>query len=170
MSDSATRTVNRETTENFSFLLAIALTIGAIAAFTLSVRAGGLEVTQAYAPKSIGAGKAGAVYFTIVNGTESSDRLMSASTAAARKAEVHNHINDAGVMKMRKVDSVEIAAGGHVMFEPGGYHLMLFGLETPLEDGTDIEVTLQFEKAGAVKVVAPVKPLDYKPHGHSHTQ
>ena len=149
------------------FVLAIALTVGAVVAFTLTVRAGGLEVGQAYAPVSIGAGKTGAIYFKIVNETETPDRLVSALTPVARKAEIHNHLMQDGVMKMRKVDGLEIAAGASVMFKPGGYHLMLFGLKEPLKEGGSIEVELTFERAGAMTLQVPVKPLSHKMKDHT---
>lgn len=149
------------------FVLAIALTIGAVIAFTMTVRAGSLQVGHAYAPVSIGAGKTGAVYFMIVNETETPDRLISAKTPAARKAEVHNHLMQDGIMKMRKVDGLEIAAGGSVMFKPGGYHLMLFGLTGPLKDGASIEVELTFETAGAMTLQVPIKPLSHKMTDHT---
>lgn len=149
------------------FVLAIALTIGAVIAFSMTVRAGSLQVGHAYAPVSIGAGKTGAVYFVIVNETETPDRLISAKTPAARKAEVHNHLMQDGIMKMRKVDGLEIAPDHRVMFKPGGYHLMLFGLNEPLKEGASIEVELKFEKAGAMTLQVPVKPLSHKMKDHT---
>ena len=154
------------------FVLAIALTIGAVIAYTMTANAGNVEIGHAYAPVSIGAGKTGAVYFIVSNKAGTADRLISASTPAARKAEVHNHLMEDGVMKMRKVDGLEIASGGQVMFKPGGYHLMLFGLEKPLAVGSSIEVELQFENAGKMTLQVPVKPLDHKPLDHkmNHTE
>ncbi len=149
------------------FVLASALTVASVVAFTMTVRAGNLEVEQAYAPASIGAGKTGAIYFMLTNRTETADRLIAASTPAARKAEVHTHLMEDGVMKMRKVDGVEVPAGGHVMFKPGGHHLMLFGLAEPLKEGAEIEVELQFEKAGKMMVKVPVKPFGHKTHSHT---
>ena len=149
------------------FVLAIALTLGAVIAFSMTVRAGSLEIDHAYAPVSIGAGKTGAVYFMIVNETETPDRLISAATPAARKAEIHNHLMQDGIMKMRKVDDLEIDAGGRVMFKPGGYHVMLFGLTEPLKEGGSIELELTFEKAGSMKLQVPVKPLSHKMMDHT---
>ena len=40
--------------------------------------------------------------------------------------------------------------------KPGGYHIMLMGLDAPLKEGDEIELTLTFEKAGDVKVKVPV--------------
>ena len=35
---------------------------------------------------------------------------------------------------------------------PGGYHLMMLDLKHPLKQGDKLPVTLEFEKAGKVKV------------------
>ena len=143
------------------FVMAVALTVGAVLAFTLNVKAGSLHVEKPFATASMGAGKTGAIYFMIMNETATTDRILSASTPAARKAEVHNHIMQDGIMKMRKIDGLEVPAGEHVMFKPGGFHLMLFGLEKPLKVGESIDVELVFEQAGSIKITVPVKP-----HGH----
>ena len=120
-----------------------------------------------FAPSSIGAAKNGAAYFMLSNGSDTADTLLSASTDAARKVEIHNHLMENGVMKMRKVDGLEVPAGGHVMFKPGGYHLMFFGLNKPFEKGDTIKVELTFEKAGKTEVMIPV--IDRKDMPKAHT-
>ena len=157
------------------FLAAIALTIGAIVAFSISGKAGGLQIDQPFAPASIGAGKTGAIYFVLINGTGTDEKLIAASTPAARKAEVHTHLMEDGIMKMRKVDGLEVPAGKHVMFKQGGHHLMLFGLDKPLKEGDTIVVELQFENTGTMSITVPVKPfghkmMDHKSMDHSTSQ
>ncbi|HQV56683.1 MAG TPA: copper chaperone PCu(A)C [Ilumatobacteraceae bacterium] len=58
---------------------------------------------------------------------------------------------------MRKIDSLDIPAGTAVELKPGGYHVMLIGLVKPLVAGSNVELTLTFEKAGDVKVTVPVR-------------
>ena len=60
---------------------------------------------------------------------------------------------------MRRVDAVDVPAGGEAALEPGGDHLMLFGLKSGLETGSGFPLTLLFEKAGAVTVEVRVAPL-----------
>lgn len=60
-------------------------------------------------------------------------------------------------MTMRPVEAIDIPAGETVMLKPGGYHIMLIDLAKPLKVGDKIDLTLKFEKAGEVKVVAEVK-------------
>ena len=67
---------------------------------------------------------------------------------------------DNGVMKMRPVEGgLEIKPGQTVTLKPGGLHVMLVELKHPLEQGKAAEATLQFEKAGTVKVAFPVLAL-----------
>ncbi|MEJ8675318.1 copper chaperone PCu(A)C [Chromobacterium amazonense] len=94
----------------------------------------------------------GSVYLSLENQGKETDKLVSASTPRADTAELHTHVNDNGVMRMRKVDSVELAPGKTVKFAPGSYHVMLMGLKQPLKAGDHFPLTLKFEKAGSVKV------------------
>jgi len=58
---------------------------------------------------------------------------------------------------MRAVDRLEIPAGETVSLEPGGYHIMLLDLASPLEEGSTVELTLTFENAGELVVTAEVR-------------
>lgn len=62
-------------------------------------------------------------------------------------------------MTMRRVEAIDIPAGGEAALEPGGDHLMLFGLEPGLKTGGSFPLTLLFETAGAVTVEVRVAPL-----------
>jgi len=109
----------------------------------------------------------GAAYVTLMNMGDAADKLVSVSTPAAARAELHTHIMDGGVAKMRKVEAVEIPAGGQTVFEPGGLHIMLFGLTEPLVEGRSYPLTLGFERAGEVEV----KVMIMEPEGGgSHMQ
>lgn len=94
----------------------------------------------------------GAAYFVVHNNGKSEDRLLGAQTPRAEKAELHSHVHLGEVMRMHRIDSLGIPAGGAVTFAPGGNHLMLFGLKQPLVAGERFALTLEFEKAGKVEV------------------
>ncbi|AUH53709.1 hypothetical protein CXB49_19765 [Chromobacterium sp. ATCC 53434] len=110
----------------------------------------------------------GGVYLSLENQGKGADRLVSASTPRAASAELHTHVNDNGVMRMRKVEGgVEIAPGQTVKFAPGSYHVMLVGLKQPLKAGDRFPLTLNFEKAGSIVVDVVVQ--DGMPaESHSH--
>lgn len=99
----------------------------------------------------------GAAYFIVQNHGKEADRLLGADTDRAASAEVHQHVEKDGMMKMVKVEGVDIPAGGKIVFAPGQYHLMLFGLKKPLADGERFPLTLHFQKAGDVKVEVAVQ-------------
>lgn len=61
-----------------------------------------------------------------------------------------------GEMEMVEVGRIDLPAGETVALEPGGYHIMLLDVEEPLEAGDEIEVTLEFEKAGSTTITVPV--------------
>lgn len=72
---------------------------------------------------------------------------------------------DGAVMRMRKVDRLEIGAGQEVRLGPGGLHLMFFGVGEPFAEGQSIPVHLVFETAGAMDVTLPVQR---SPIRHAH--
>jgi len=99
----------------------------------------------------------GAAYFRIENRGQASDRLVSAHSPVADRAEFHTHEMDGGVMKMHRVDSVEVPAQGEVAFKPGGLHVMLLGLKKPLVAGERFPLALGFEEAGTIEVSVEIK-------------
>lgn len=118
-----------------------------------------------------------AAYFIVHNKGASADRLVSVETPAAGKAEIHEHIDQNGLMKMQQVQSVTVPTGGEATFAPMAYHVMLFNLKQPLKDGERFPLTLTFEKAGpvivqvAVQKNAPTAEHDMSKHDmseHSH--
>ena len=70
--------------------------------------------------------------------------LVSASTDICKVVELHKMETVNEMMRMKKVDQVVVPANGQAEFKPGGYHLMIIGLNRPLKEGEDIEVKLQF--------------------------
>ena len=99
----------------------------------------------------------GAAYFRVENGGGESDRIVAARTEIADTVEIHTHEMDGGMMKMRRVESVEVPAGGEARFKPHGLHLMLFGLKEPLAGGRSYGLTVVFEKAGELDVSVEVR-------------
>lgn len=84
--------------------------------------------------------------YAILTNAGGADRLIGAFTEAADRIEIHQNSMADGVMRMRRVEAVDIPAGGEARLEQGGYHLMIFGLEA-VEAGDAVSVTLDFETA-----------------------
>lgn len=98
--------------------------------------------------------KTGAGFMTITNTGKMADRLLSVTTAASTRSDLHGTINQGGVMQMRaQAGGVPIPASGKVVFAPGGLHVMFIGLKAAIAPGQMITARLTFEKAGSVDVV-----------------
>lgn len=121
-------------------------------------KVGGLEVLDGFLRATPGSMPTGVGYVTI-RSTGASDRLLAFETPACTRPELHTHVNDNGIMRMRKVEAIDVPAGGEVRLESGGLHLMLIDLVGPLTEGDAVPMRLIFETAGAVDVTLPVKKL-----------
>ena len=128
---------------------------------------GGLSIEEAWARESPPGSPNGVVYFTVEN-SGAEDQLIGIGVPAeiADRAELHTHRQEEGMMKMEKVDAVEIPEGGHAMFKPHGDHVMLIGLKQLLKEGETFTLELRFENGGTINVDVPV--LKEAPSSHSH--
>jgi copper(I)-binding protein len=122
------------------------------------VRAGALVIEAPWARATAPGAAVGAGYLVIRNTGTSADRLVGASTPAAAMVEIHETRMTDGEMQMRPVEALEIPPGGSVRLQPGGLHLMLMDLGTPLVTGARVPLTLQFADAGEVRVEMAVAP------------
>ena len=122
------------------------------------VKAGDLLITQAWSRATPGGAKVAGGYLTIENKGATADRLIGGSGDVAGRIEVHEMATSNGVMTMRALDNgLVIEPGKTVKLAPGGYHLMMFDLKSPLKQGDKLPVTLEFEKAGKVKLTLDVQ-------------
>lgn len=116
-----------------------------------------MVINDPYARASRPGAPTGAAFFTIQNTGDTGDRLIAAASPVAKMVELHTHIQDGDIMRMRPIEGgIEIPAGETHELARGGDHVMLMGLTETLEDGDEIEVTLTFEEAGEVTLVVPV--------------
>ncbi len=134
-------------------------TIAAALLASFPAFASDISISHAWTKESIGRVPNGAAFFNVENvGPE--DRIIGATSDISDRTELHTHIMEGNVMKMRQVDGVAVPAHGAVAFKPGSYHVMFLGLHDPLKAGEHIKFTLEFEKAGNIPVEAEVVTLD----------
>lgn len=135
----------------------------------------GLTIEKPWSRATPPTARTGAVFLTVNNRGTSADRLLSAASEAAESVELHTHLHEGSIMRMRKVDDIAIPAGKATVLAPGGLHVMLIGLRTPLKQGGQVELTLTFEQAGRIAVKAPILgvgalgpegPRGHGGHGH----
>jgi periplasmic copper chaperone A len=133
----------------------LAFAAGLVAASAALAQPTQLDVANAWAGATPGKAENGAAYVTITSPT--ADRLVSANTPVAKKAELHTMSMQGMVMKMRPITGLDIPAGQPVTLKPGGEHIMLMGLDQPLHEGQSFPLTLDFEKAGPRTVTVTVE-------------
>jgi len=114
----------------------------------------------------------------VTNNHDKACAIIGGATEIAARLEVHQQLMNDGMMRMRPVTEVTVAAGETLLLQPGGFHLMLLDVEAPLVPGETHKMSLQTKDCGAIEVTAEVRSLFKKPtpaakahdhsmHGHS---
>ena len=104
-------------------------------------------------------------FMVIHNNGDKDIKVLKADNPASRLTELHTHLNEGGVMKMRPVPAIEIKAKGEAVLQPGGLHVMLIDLKAPLKEGDVVPITLGFDDGSSKKVDARVQnPMDHMHH------
>jgi periplasmic copper chaperone A len=112
-------------------------------------------VEGAYARPALKSQLNSILYMQIANhGSDAA--LVSASTDATKIVELHTHVNDNGLMRMRRIDKIDLPAGGKVLLKPGGMHVMFIGLNRDLKIGDSVDITLEFSDGSKKSITAPV--------------
>jgi len=114
-------------------------------------------------PAAAGARAVGC-YVTLQSAAE--DRLVGAESRTGQRVEIHTMTMDGGVMRMRQLeDGLPLPAGETTVLKPGADHLMLIGPTAALDEGGEVTLTLNFEKAPQAIVTAEIRSA---PHGMDH--
>ncbi|MEO5809284.1 MAG: copper chaperone PCu(A)C [Sphingomicrobium sp.] len=118
-----------------------------------------LRLSDGWARATAPGQSSGAAYLTIDNRGERDDRLVTVATTRAATATIHQSTAAGGIMRMRMLATLPVAAGERLTLSPGGTHIMLAPLTAPLKPGETLELTMRFEHGGErripVTVVAP---------------
>ncbi|MFJ1756618.1 copper chaperone PCu(A)C [Kitasatospora sp. NPDC088134] len=117
-----------------------------------------LTVADPYIPLPATPGGMGAGYLTVRN-EGGADRLVGVSSPAAGSVTLHRSTETT----MEEVGAMEVPAKGVLDLARGGAHLMIMDWAKQPALGDELELDLQFAKAGRVVVKVPVKPLTYRP-------
>jgi copper(I)-binding protein len=120
-------------------------------------RAGDVAVVAPWARASAGRTATGVVYVGLSNLGDESEQLISVATPVAAEAAVHETSREHGMMSMRPLKSVELPANEIIRLEPGGLHIMLTHLSSPLVEGETFPMTLTFRRAGTIGIQVEVR-------------
>lgn len=100
-----------------------------------------------------------AAYFRLENSTDQSWVLNYVHSPLSDRIEVHRHIYEEGMMKMREVKHLSVQPKSNLDFKPGGYHLMLFDLYEPAQAGQEVSFTFEFEGQAPIEVKGQIKRM-----------
>jgi copper(I)-binding protein len=144
--------------------LAASLTVMSFLVQAQEVKKGELTISGQFArfPGAMGGG-----FMTITN-AGAADRLVAASSPVTPTMELHTHVREGDMMRMRKVDAIDVPAKGKVELKPGGFHVMFINVKDVPKVGATVPVTLRFEKAGDVTVNVPVREPGHGGHKGAH--
>ncbi|MBX3040955.1 MAG: copper chaperone PCu(A)C [Bdellovibrionaceae bacterium] len=126
-----------------------------------------LVVTDGFVFLPLKGSNATAGYGILRNQSSEKITLSVVSAEGFKATELHETVEEKGLMKMKKVESFAIEPKGSFELKPGGNHIMLFDALKELRDGETVSVTFQTNK-GPVKVPFKLKPRTETPDPHAH--
>ncbi|NCC27624.1 MAG: copper chaperone PCu(A)C [Gammaproteobacteria bacterium] len=144
-----------------SSLLAAAMTALAFSAYSAEVSIGD-PYARAVPPGQPNS----AVFMSLTNQSGQAQALVGAESRVSEIVELHTHVEEDGMMRMRRIEQIEVPAGETVTLKPGGLHVMLIGLKQTLEPDDAVELTLIFDDGSRVPIQAPVRKIQMQPMQH----
>jgi len=125
----------------------------------VQAQADSLIVSQGWVRESIPGQTTTVAYFQLANEGGHPCELTGFQSSAAARIELHEHRHQNGKMMMRKVDARAVPAGGRLLLEPMGLHLMIMELHSPLKQGDEVELILNAGECGVIRTVLPVRKI-----------
>lgn len=151
------------TMQNFSrqqhFRNALFLLLAFGCAYSITVNAAATENTvtikDAWVRPTNPGQEVGAAYMTFLSTKDTT--LISVESDVTKSVEIHSMTMQNGIMKMRMMNTLPLAAGKPYKLAPGGYHLMLFDLKKPLSVGEQVNFILTFKDKNKVEFKQSIK-------------
>ena len=140
------------------------LTVG----FAGLIHAGNIEVQDAWIREAPPVSKVLAAYMVIKNGTSKDVEVIGASSPNFAKIELHRTVIENGIARMLHQPTLTVPAGGTLVLQPEGPHMMLFNPVKPIQAGEKVPMTLQFASGQSKVVSLDVKKGGGGEHHHHH--
>jgi copper(I)-binding protein len=113
-----------------------------------------LDVSDLECRSPLGSGDVAVGYLTLRS--LRGDRIMSVSSPSAPAVEMHETSIENGISRMKRLESLDLPAGERVAFEPGGRHLMIFGVREIGRNAT-IPITITLESGKTLNLNFPCR-------------
>lgn len=85
--------------------------------------------------------------------------LVKIESQLAASNELHTHITEDGMMKMREVSEIKISANSTTSLKPGSFHMMFMKLKKKLVENESEAVTLVFRSGEKITLDIPIKKI-----------
>ena len=113
-----------------------------------------IAVASAYVPLPTTPGTT--VAYLDIRNNGPADKLISVQTSVGGKVQLRAPVGrHAGILTMRTVPDIPIAANAMTLLNPDSFHLLITGAGT-MHDGKDITLQLTFADAGTITILAMV--------------
>ena len=113
------------------------------------------EIEQAWIRLPASPGRPAAGYFRMQS-SQSQEAISAVSSPDAERIEMHMTETRDGVTRMIRTERAHADNASNLVFEPGGRHLMIFGLRPGIEPGSSVRLDFLFELAPPRSVEARV--------------
>ncbi|MCC5810418.1 MAG: copper chaperone PCu(A)C [Ectothiorhodospiraceae bacterium] len=132
-----------------------------------SAMADTIDVHDAWVREMPAVAQHSAAYMVLENNGEETRELVGGSSPQFGRVEIHESVEEDGVARMVKQESLRIPAGEKVVLEPGGYHVMLMRREVDaLRDGDYVDLELEFDNGARKMLRVPVRKAEAGHGGH----
>ena len=112
-----------------------------------------------------------AAYGSLMNHGSDTVTIVNLTSTTGAEAQMHDVIADSDQRKMVRLNSVDIAPGELLVFEPGGRHIMLLGITDAPKEGSESTLCALSARGTHACTRAPVTrraPGETDPQGYHH--
>lgn len=137
-----------------------ALALASLFSFSVMAnQASALEVENPFVREMPPTAPATGAFMTLINPSDQEIAVVKADSDAAKTVELHTHVNDNGVMRMREIPEITVPPMGQTELKPGGLHVMLIGPTRALKEGDEVTIILTLKDGSETVVKAPVRKI-----------
>lgn len=126
--------------------------------FSLAVTAHAeVDVHDPWIAEAPPAARSLAAFMGLENAGSTPRRLVAVEAPGFDRIELHQSTTEDGTHRMIKQDAIRIPPGGRTELAPGGYHVMLIGVQEPLQAGDTVSMRLIFANDEVRAIEVPVR-------------
>ena len=128
-------------------------------AFSLHAFAKPLEISDAWARRSMSSTGNSVVYMKVSNPNDKQVTILGASAIEfANNVELHTSFTDEkGISRMTLINNIVVPARSTILLEPGGMHIMLLGLKKKLILGDSMSLIIKVSGMKPIPIEATIR-------------